>query len=262
MIVALVNQKGGVGKTTCTVNLAAEAASKGRRVLLIDLDPQANATATIAPEYDPTQPDTYSINDVLDNGAEGVAAAAIRETGWHPNLHLLPSELQLAKRERDNSIAVEQRLRRSLIGVADTYDLVLIDCPPNTGILTASALVAADYALLVTELGAASFAGLLNIRESVGMVRENYNSRLQVAGILINRVEHNNENRQRADEVLTAFGDEVWQPFVPKRAVIATAYGAFAPVNRFPGEAARDASAAFQALTDRLLSLSTEPLKV
>jgi chromosome partitioning protein len=263
MIVALVNQKGGVGKTTCAVNLSAATAEKGKRVLLIDMDPQANSTSTVAPTYS-AGPDVFSVNDVLASGAEGVAASAIITSDWHPNLHVLPSELELTNRERESPIGMEQRLRRALIGVADDYDLVLIDCPPNVGILTANALVAADYALLVSELGAHSFHGLVNIRESVAMVRDNYSSTLRIAGIVINRARIATvEDRARKDEVLQAFGDQVWHPFIPEKAAIKAATGANTALNRFPGPAAEEAWSAFSELAEQLLSLSpVEPAKV
>ena len=254
MQTAVVNQKGGVGKTTVAVNCAYAAAEMGHRVLVVDLDPQANATSALVPDLDASA--ALTTNDVLDAGLEGGALDAVQQTGWHPNLFVIPSELGLARREHDTSLALEFRLRTSLVGVADDYDLLLIDCPPNIGRLTVNALVAAENALLVSEAARASVQGLVGVIDTVRIVQQSYNPQLVLAGIVINRVEHTRETASRVAELDSAFGEMVFHQQIPKRAAIAEAYGACVPIKQLPGEGAHTAWNAIEAVTRQLLALS------
>jgi len=255
MQTAVVNQKGGVGKTTVTVNCAYAAAEMGHRVLVVDLDPQANATSALLPDLDTAA--ALTTNDVLDAGLEGGALGAVQQTCWHPNLFVIPSELGLARREHDTSLALEFRLRTSLVGVADDYDLLLIDCPPNIGRLTVNALVAAENALLVSEAARASVQGLVGVMDTVRIVQQSYNPQLVLAGIVINRVEHTRETASRVAELDNAFGEMVFRQQIPKRAAIAEAYGACVPIKQLPGEGAHTAWDAIEAVTRQLLALSS-----
>jgi len=195
-------------------------------VLVVDLDPQANATSALLPDLDTAA--ALTTNDVLDAGLEGGALDAVQQTCWHPNLFVIPSELGLARREHDTSLALEFRLRTSLVGVANDYDLLLIDCPPNIGRLTVNALVAAWNALLVSEAARASVQGLVGVMDTVRIVQQSYNPQLVLAGIVINRVEHTRE----------------------------TASGACVPIKQLPGEGAHTAWDAIEAVTRQLLALS------
>lgn len=259
-VVAVVNQKGGVGKTAATVNLAASAAAAGARVLVVDADPQASASRAL----DPAQP-PFSLNDVLEAGYEGAAADAVVPAGapeWGA-VQLIPAELCLARRDVDQTIGAEQRLRRSLVGVRDQFDLTLIDCPPSVNRLVAGALVAADVVLLVTEPGRDSIAGLASVQETIALVREAYNPRLGVVGVLLNRVEgRTGEHARRVGELAHLYGALLWQPYVPKRAALAESQGAARPVRGWPGGGARDAAVALDELAHRLLATVAVPLPI
>lgn len=258
-VVACVNQKGGVGKTAAVLNLAAGATAAGGRVLIIDADPQASASRALDPVYA-----RFSLDDVLDVGYEGAANDAIvqaEDVAWS-GIDLLPSELSLARRDVEQTIGGEQRLRRALIGVRDRYDLVLIDCPPSVNRLTAAALVAADQVLLVTEPGRDSVAGLAAVAETVQLVRDAYSPDLQVAGVIVNRLERTAEHLRRVGELVEIYGPLLWTPYVPKRAAVAEAHGAGRPVRSWPGAAAKDAADAFDALASRLLTVAAAPVQV
>jgi len=250
---AVLNQKGGVGKTTVTVNLAAAAARQGARILVVDADPQASATRALEPDA------TFTLHDVLENGAERSAADAIVPAADSWGVDIIASELALARRDAEQTVGSEQRLRRALVGVADSYDLVLIDCPPSVGRLVATALVAVDAALLVTEPGRDSVAGLAGVTETVELVRAAYRPDLAVAGVVVNRVERTAEHRRRLAELDELYGDLLWTPTVDKRAAVAESLGAARPVLDWPGSAAQESSAAFAALAARLLDPARTP---
>ncbi|WP_427019401.1 ParA family protein (plasmid) [Pseudarthrobacter sp. P1] len=247
-IIAVCNQKGGVGKTTIVTGLAevySQALSK--RVLVIDADPQRNTTTAMGV----TDPE-FTLNDVLygdeSNNQKimpGVAADAIMAAGknWQanpdkdqnfPRLDLIASERNLASRERDSMMAREHRLRIALKGVAEAYDVVLIDCPPSLGLLTVNALTAATHALLVTEPRVASVDGLSEIVTTIAEVQENLNENIELVGVIINK-----ERKGRSDQehwiskVRTDFGDLVLDPMLPDREVFAKAQAASHPLRAF-----------------------------
>lgn len=251
--IAVVNQKGGVGKTTVTLGLAGAAQAAGMRVLVVDLDPQANATVGLDVELnaDSSQRD---INDVLTADAHGVLVAATVSSGWGTGVDVVPSSLALAGQEADISLGAEFRLRKAAKGL-DGYELVLVDCPPSLGRLVVNALVFADYALVVTEPSAPALQGVGAMLDTIGVVTEHYNSKLRLAGIVVNRVPPTGrEANTRLLELSEALGDAVWEPFLPQRVAVAEALGARVPVQQL-GSRAHDVTVALDALLDRLRSL-------
>jgi chromosome partitioning protein len=179
--IALMNQKGGVGKTTTTVNLAAAIARRGRRTLVVDLDPQAHATLHLGVE--PGSPRT-SVYDLLLDGSLD-PAGAVREVG--ENLGLLPSETDLAGAESELSSAGDRhhRLDRVLGRLEGSYEFVFLDCPPSLGVLTMNGLVGAREVIIPMQAHFLALQGLGKLLETVRLVRSQLNARLRVSGVVL-----------------------------------------------------------------------------
>jgi chromosome partitioning protein len=213
MFVAVANQKGGVGKTTVTLGLAAALAEAGRRVLVIDLDPQASVTKVLG--VDPTG--CLSMADLLLDGAGHAISEVTQPTSW--GVELAPSEIGLARREQQRQLGDEYLLAEALRD-AD-YDVVLIDCPPSLGVLTINGLVAATHVLVVTEPSYVALAGVADLLETVEIIRRRYNTALQMAGVVVNQVDGTTETTTRTGEVETYFGEDLlWRPYVPRRTAL------------------------------------------
>jgi len=212
-VVAMCNQKGGVGKTTSTINLGAGLAEYGRRVLLVDLDPQGALSAGLGvPHYELDHTihnlliePRVSIDDVLMNTRV-------------KNLDLVPSNIDLSAAEIQlvNEVGREQTLARALYPVLDRYDYVLIDCQPSLGLLTINGLACSDGVIIPTECEYFSLRGLALLTDTVDRVRDRLNPKLEVSGILITRYSRTVNSRQVMAEVLKGFGDLVFDTVIAR----------------------------------------------
>lgn len=248
LTLAALSLKGGVGKTSVVLGLAGSAAERGLRVLVVDLDPQANSTASLDPVRIP-----YTTSDVLYDGREGVAADALISSAWGANVQLVPAERALEHRAQQFGEDSALRLKRALTGVTDDFDLVLIDCPPSLGELTRNALHAANSALIITEPSFFAVQGAEQALEAIAVVREVGNPELTIAGIVANRVRPTlSEHMYRMDEMRAAFGELVLGG-LPDRSAVQQAQGACVPVQRWQSNGATDVSRAFDSLLDQLL---------
>jgi chromosome partitioning protein len=213
-IYALANQKGGVGKTTTAVNLGAYLADAGQRVLIVDIDPQANATSSLGVDH---QTLSYSTYDVLVDSVPIEQAIILTN---QEGLHLLPSTRSLAGAEVElvGLSAREQRLGRALEAVADRYDYVLIDCPPSLGLLTVNALAAVrDGVLLPVQCEYLALEGLGHLLNTIYMVRDNLNPQLTIAGVVLTMFDgRTNLSKQVVDEVRRFFPAYVFETIVPR----------------------------------------------
>lgn len=250
--VAVANQKGGVGKTTTLLGIASAAQEMGLRILIIDLDPQANSTAALG-----ISGEGFTTSDVLYADTKGCAKDALWDTEWAETTKAIPSALELAERDSDTTLGSELRLRKALNSdeLREQFDLCLIDCPPSVGRLVSNALIAADAVLIVTEPSFMASQGVAKITETIETVRDNYNDALRTAGVVINRVPaRSREADFRAQELTDSLGELVWFPHMPMRTALAEAAGNGVPIHRHT-PAAKDVTKIYNTYLDRLLAL-------
>ena len=243
-MLAVISLKGGVGKTSICLGLAATAWAAGHHTLVIDLDPQANATAGLDPA-----PYEFTSNDVLADGRTGIAAEAIVASGWGPGIDVIPGERALEHRANVEGPESALRLRMTLAGALDRYHTVIIDCPPSLGELTRNALAAAPAALIVTEPSYFALQGAEQALEAVEVARGATNLGLRPAGIVVNRVRRNTEHAYRLDELRRAYPDLVLSPPIPDRAAMAASQGAAVPLTSMRGTGAQDLRRLFTELS-------------
>ena len=212
-VVAIVNQKGGVGKSTTAINLAAYLAEKGERVLVVDMDPQGNATSGLGV----TASSSGCMYDVLLEGRPIQRVATSTEI---PGLDVAPATINLvgAEVELVSSLAREFKLRRALEKLPDElYEWVLVDCPPSLDLLTLNALTAADEVLIPIQCEYYALEGLTQLMRSLRMVREELNSDLKVGGVLLTMFDtRTNLAHQVVEEVRSFFGDRVFHTLIPR----------------------------------------------
>lgn len=234
----VVNQKGGVGKTTTAVNVAAGLAKMGQRVLLIDADPQGNATSGLGVEKSHIKATLLDVfQQVIDapDGAEIPEAAILRP---QDNLHLIPATLDLAGAEPVllNAVGKELILRDALATLSGQYDWIIIDAPPSLGILTINILAASDGVLVPMQCEFYALEGLSQLIKTIDVVRRRINPKLEIAKVLLTMYDPRNKlTQQVAEEVSAFFGEKVAKVAIPRNVRLSEAPGFGTPaVELFP----------------------------
>ena len=242
-VAVLLNQKGGVGKTSVTLGLASAAATASNRVLVVDLDPQGSSTWILG--HDPTD-DQPSAADVIGTAGGSISILA---SHWGEGVDLVPSSPVLQAHE----IGAPERLRKALHKVAGRYDAVLIDCPPALGNLTMNGLIAADLALIVVEPAALGLRGIGAVADAIDEVWDSHNADLELAGVIVNKVPAiSAEAERRYDELARIVGRKaIWHPAVPQRVIVNQAIGERRAIHSY-GARSADVSQAFDKLWAKL----------
>ena len=219
-ILAITNQKGGVGKTTTTVNLAASLAATKRRVLLIDIDPQGNATMGCGVDKRSLE---LSMTDVLLGDCE-LAAAMVQVDPGHFTLVPGNQDLVAAEVQLMTMIGREVRLRNALKPVRDHYEVILIDCPPSLNLLTLNAMVAAHAVLVPVQCEFFALEGISQLKESIDQIRATLNPTLEIQGVVLTMHDARTSlSKEVADNVRAFFGPKVYETIIPRNIRVAEA---------------------------------------
>lgn len=249
--VAVLNQKGGVGKTTVTLGLASAAWAAGLKTLVVDLDAQANATWALG--VNPSL-SNFGTGDAMKANRAGAAADMIVQSGWGQDIWLLPAAGDLTEREADTRReSTVGRLAKALAGATDDYDVVLFDCAPSLGLNTSNGLAAAKGALLVVEPTVFGLRGVEPVLDLIEDVWSTDNRDLDLAGVILNRVPAVSADAQaRIVELNKMVSTQaVWKPTIPQRVIINTAHHERAPLHAF-GSQSRELTEIFDALLRKL----------
>lgn len=247
-VIALANQKGGVGKTTTAVNLSVELARLGERVLLIDADPQANAAMHMG--LNPYELE-YTIYDVLHNSNKS-AEFAIREA--EPGLDILPSTLDLSAVEWELASVFEREriLKKTLAPVLSRYNYVLIDCPPALGLLTFNALMAASEVLIPLQVEPFAVRGLAQLQQTIEIVRSG-NPDLEIGGVICTMFDTRNGLSSAIEaQIRDRFGPLVFNTVIPRNVALSEAAGAGKPIQTY--DASSRGANAYRALAEEVIA--------
>lgn len=232
-VIVVANQKGGVGKTTTAVSVAAALAQQSVRVLLVDSDPQANCTSGIGIRLQEGQPSIY---DVLSTGA---AVQKVVEQTDVDNLWLLPSSIDLAGAEIElvSALSREQQLRRALDDVREDFDIIIVDCPPSLGLLTINAMSAADGVVVPIQCEYFALEGLGALTRNAELIRQTLNRDLKITGFALTMYDGRTKlSHEVAEEVRRHFGDLVFRTRIPRSVRLAEAPSYGQPITVFdPG---------------------------
>jgi chromosome partitioning protein len=248
-IIAVLNQKGGVGKTTTAINVAAYVAKQGKKVLLIDLDPQGNATSGLGIDKLQLKHSTYSFmlhNDKFD---------IVRHSTETQNLELIPanSDLSGAEVELTNIDDRELVLKKVLTGVADKYDMVFIDCPPSLGLLSVNALAAANEVLIPVQTEYYAMEGLSQLIQTIQRIQQGLNPKLRILGVVMTMYDSRTGlSEQVRTEITRVFGDLVFKTTIPRNVRLAEAPSHGLPIMNY--DKWSKGSRAYKNLTKEVLS--------
>ena len=245
--IACANQKGGVGKTTTVVNVGSYLALFGERVLIVDLDPQGNATSGLGLDRNSIERSIY------DAVVDGVTIKELTVPGPVEGLDVVPSSIALAGAEVELAPVEgrERRLARLLAAVADDYDFILIDCPPSLGLLTVNALTAADSVLIPLQCEYYALEGLTQLLATLDLIRDHLNPELDIKGVVLTMFDARTKlSADVANEVRRHLGDHVFKTVIPRNVRLSEAPSHGQPISRYAPDST--GALAYAALTNEL----------
>ena len=251
-IISVANQKGGVGKTTTTVNLSTILAKKGKKVLLIDTDPQGNATSGLGIDKE-SDLSTYDLL-ITDVAAEDI----IQETAIK-NLYITPSNMNLAGAEVQlvSMMSREQRMKEKLDAIKNQFDYILIDCPPSLGLITLNAFTASDSVLIPVQCEYFALEGLGQLLNTVNLVKKHLNKNLEIEGALLTMYDaRTNLSNQVVKEVKKYFEDKVYKTVIPRNVRLSEAPSYGMPISIYDPKS--KGAKAYDKFTKELLKNNTE----
>ena len=248
-IIAIANQKGGVGKTTTTINLSAALAEKGKKILIIDCDPQGNTTSGFGVDKNGRENTIYEL--MLDD-------CSINDTiikNVYENIDMIPANVNLAAAEIE-LIGVKKKefiLKNALDFVRDDYDFIMMDCPPSLNVLTVNAMTAADDVLVPIQCEYYALEGLSQLIHTINLVRERLNEKLDLEGIVFTMYDsRTNLSQQVTDNVRAHVRQKIYKTVIPRNVRLAEAPSYGEPITRYDPKSA--GAEAYRALADEILS--------
>jgi chromosome partitioning protein len=232
MVIAFANQKGGVGKTTTALNLGSIIASKGHKVLLIDLDPQGNLTSGLG-HYTSADENSLTTYDILINDKVAESVYIATEI---PNLFLIPSNINLAGAEIElvSKFSRENILKNALQNIQDQFEYIFLDCPPSLGLITINALTAADYIYIPVQCEYYALEGISQLNNTINLVKKGLNKRLEIGGVILTMFDARTKlSTDVVNEVKSVFKNIVFDTVIPRNVRLSEAPSYGKPINMY-----------------------------